>query len=89
MTKNTIEMATESGLGVSGLDVARVSRSGRCVTLRHVWPDGTDARVWAGVRRAAWRLAVSEATARGHAVEIYSAHGDMLDQVDSGAAGGD
>ena len=81
MTKKQIENRAESGLTVSGADVARVRRDGRVVTLRHVWRDTDDGRVLAGVRSAWMRLARETAARIGREVEVYSAHGDLLEQV--------
>lgn len=69
-SKRDIENAAVSGLSVDGRDVARVSRDGRTVTLRHSWPEGTDGRVWAGVIGAARRLARDVG-----ATEVYAARG--------------
>ncbi len=80
MGKSKIEDCAVSGLPLDGHDVARVGRNGRVVTLRHVWPDNTDARVWDGVRRAAHRLAQETVNRTGRRIDLMSAHGDTLDQ---------
>ena len=86
MTKRHIEIAAESGYGpfgslLSGADVARVSRDRRVVTLRHVWPDDTDARVWHGVEQAAYTLAREVVRRTGRPVSILTAEGWCVDQV--------
>lgn len=87
MKKADIELAAMSGYGpygsqLDGLDVARVSRDKRCVTLRHSWPENIDARIWAGVRREAWGLAQRIANETGRSVEIYTHDGITLDQIE-------
>ena len=84
MTKREIENVGRAGGGarLDGADVATVNYKRGTVTLRHVWPDGTDARVWSAVSAAAWALAKQTAKALNKPVEIYSKHGDMLDQID-------
>ncbi len=69
-SKADIESAGLSGLPVSFADVARVSRSGRVVTLRHNWRDNTDARIWSTVRRAFARGAGEIADRTGGTVLI-------------------
>lgn len=82
-TKAQIIDRAISGLPVAGEAVARVARSGRVITLRHVWRDEDDARVIHGVRRAWMRLAREVSARTGHDVEVYSAHGDLVGQVDA------
>ena len=62
---------------LTGHDVARVTRSG-CVRLRHAWPQGTDARAWDAIRRAALRLAREVSAQRGRTVEVQDSHGSTL-----------
>lgn len=87
MSKTDIELAALSGYGpygsaLAGSDVARVSRDKRCITMRHAWRDDIDARVWAGVRNAAWGLARQVADETGRGVEIYASGGWSLDVVE-------
>ena len=81
MKKVAIEDRAISGLKLNGEDVAALSRNGKHLTLRHVWPESVDARVWDGVRRAFMSWAQEIADASGKSVEIYSKHGDLLEQV--------
>ena len=84
MTKSDIENAALAGLPLDGRDVARVRRSRNrpctVITYRHVWRDDTDGRVWAALHRAVARLAQGIADAERVSVEVYSAHGCMLEQ---------
>ncbi len=78
MLKSQIENATRAGLPVDFEDVCRVSRDKRVATLRHVWPENCDARVWSGVHRAYALGAQALANRTGRAVEVYSAHGFQI-----------
>jgi hypothetical protein len=82
-SKKVIQDRAISGLTIQGSDVASVTKlkGGASITLRHVWPDSTDARVWDGVRRAYVRLARDLANAYGKPVDVYSKHGDQIDQI--------
>jgi hypothetical protein len=73
--KTEIEGRAISGQRLQGQDVARLSRDRKIMRLRHVWPEGTDGRVWAGVRRAfmAWAHEIADQT--GKPVEIYAKEG--------------
>jgi hypothetical protein len=87
MKKRDIEIAAMCqyapyGRVLEGADVASVSRDRRRVTFRHVWRDDEDARVWAGLRRAAWDLAQRVADSTGRPVDIYSKGGFLLDQIE-------
>jgi hypothetical protein len=77
-SKSDIESAGLSGLPVAFAAVARVSRNGRVVTLRHVWSDGVDARIWSAVRNAFGRGAQDIANRIGKPVEVYSMHGNVI-----------
>ncbi|MHB8564707.1 MAG: hypothetical protein ACYDDA_12355 [Acidiferrobacteraceae bacterium] len=81
MKKRQIENATLSGIGVSGLDVARMSRNGRVMHLRHSWPQSTDGRILDGVRRAWLTMAQRQANHLRRSVEVYTHDGSMLAQV--------
>jgi hypothetical protein len=81
MTKREIMREAECGGRVRPRDVARVSRSRKYVTLRHVWPEDVDARVWARIERESLRLCQDIANYTGHAVELYAAEGHVLAQV--------
>lgn len=83
MHKRTIINRGLSGLTLDVSDVARTSRNGKVITLRHVWAEDTDARVWDAVHRAFMRGALMLAIRTGKAVEVYSAHGDLIEQVRS------
>lgn len=81
MLKRDIENATISGIGVDGPDVARLSRNGRVMTLRHSW-NGADGRVIDGVTRA-WRAWAERQMQRtGQSVEVYTRGGHCLAQVE-------
>jgi hypothetical protein len=80
--KADIERAAESGLPVEFSDVARVSRTQRVVTLRHVWPEHGDDRIWSGVRCAFGRGAQKIADRTGKSVEVYSVHGDLISCIE-------
>lgn len=80
MHKSMIDNRTRSGLPVAFEDVCRVSRDKRVARLRHVWPDNTDGRVWSGIRQAYVRGAQELANRTDKSVEVYNAHGNMLDQ---------
>ena len=83
VSKTQIENAGLSGLPVTFGDVARVSRKHRgVVTLRHVWPENVDARIWSAVRRAAIRGAQEMADRIGRAVEVYNVHGNVIAQIE-------
>ena len=79
--KQRIEDRAIAGLPVNPHAVAAVSRNRRGITLRHVWPEGTDARIWDGVRRAYLRLAKDLANSSKRLIEVYSKHGPMIDVV--------
>jgi hypothetical protein len=87
-TKWQIENAAAYGGRLNGSDVARVSRSGGSVTLRHVWPDNCDARVWDGVSRAARRLAEETAARTGKQVCLQLPNGSVIDYIDPLSANG-
>jgi hypothetical protein len=76
--KSDIENAGLSGMPVAFADVARVSRSKRVVTLRHVWAESCDGRIWSAVRLAVSRGAQDLADSTGRTVEVYSARGHMI-----------
>ncbi len=78
MNKTTIENCGLSGLPLTLADVARVSRSRRVATLRHVWSENVDARIWSGVRRAYALGAQALANKIGKSVEVYARDGYML-----------
>ncbi len=82
-SKRRIAAALVSGLSVEPRDVVRTSRNLRAVTYRHVWPDSTDARIWAGLKRAAIQMAQLCADRTGLPVEVFSAHGCLLYIVES------
>lgn len=65
---------------LDGLDVARVTRSGD-VRLRHAWRDGTDARAWDAIRRAARVLARETAARRRCLVWVLDYYGSHLEIV--------
>ena len=72
--KSAIESAALAGLEIHGGDVARISRSGRVLTMRHRWHDDSiDGRISHAVARAAQRLARAQAAKIGASVEIRSA----------------
>jgi hypothetical protein len=79
--KARIEDRAIAGLSVDPHAVAAVGRNRRVVTLRHVWSEDVDARVWDGVRRAYRRLAKDLANSTGRMIEVYSKHGFMLDSI--------
>lgn len=81
LSKKAIEDRAISGLRVNGEDVASVNRKYGSLTLRHVWPDNIDARVWDGVRKAYVRLARDLANLSSKRVDVYSKHGDQIDQI--------
>lgn len=82
MNKRTIENCGISSLPLTGADVARKSRDSRTLTLRHVWPESTDARVWHAVSQAYREYARDVARQTGRTVEVYSADGHMLDSIE-------
>jgi hypothetical protein len=96
-TKREIEQAGRSGLALSASDVMRWSRKmimheGRRVrantaTLRHAWPDNVDAPLWDAIRRVFLRAARERADVTGCVVEVYSADGSMLEQIEPSAWG--
>lgn len=91
MSKRDIMIAGESGYGPYGsrldfADVARLSRDKRVITLRHVWPDDTDARVWHAISGVVTRRAVEIAEQTGKSVEIYAKEGFQIEQIEPLAA---
>jgi len=56
-------------------------RRDSCVRLRHAWQDGTDARAWDAIRRAALDLAREVATERGCLVGVFDFHDNLLEIV--------
>jgi len=87
MSKRDIMIAGESGYGPYGsrldfADVARVSRDKRAITLRHVWPEDTDARVWHAISRTVTKRAIALANETGRPVEIFSKEGFRIEQVE-------
>lgn len=81
MKKRQLEIRAESGLRLEGRDVARVSRRGDVITLRHRWAEHCDARVWDAVRRAFLHLAQEQANRMGRSVEVYDPRGWLLEQI--------
>lgn len=86
MTKREIEnVGIGGGIGgdtrLDGSDVASLGKN-NTITLRHVWPDDTDARVWHAVKSAFMNMARGIAKATGKSVEVYSKHGFMIAQVE-------
>lgn len=86
MTKRDIQIAGESGYGPNGTtiafrDVARLSRDRRVITLRHVWPDDTDARVWHAVSTVVYRRAREVAAETKRAVTIYAKEGWTIEVI--------
>jgi hypothetical protein len=79
MNKREIEAQALSGLPLRAHDVVRVSRDRRSVTLRHVWPESTDGRVWDGVRRCAIAHADRIVQVTGRSVEVYASNGTLLE----------
>lgn len=66
---------------LSGVLVARVSRSKSYLTMRHAWQN-EDGRAIDGVTTAAHRLARSVAKRTGKSVEIYHRDGSLLAVVE-------
>lgn len=56
-------------------------RRDSCVRLRHAWQDGTDARAWDAIRRAARDLAREVAAERGGLVAVFDFHDNLLELV--------
>jgi hypothetical protein len=82
MYKSQIALAAKYGGRFSPHDVARVSRDGTSITLRHCWNDDTDGRVVDAVRRAYMELAREQAERIRKAVQIYDPRGWMIEQVE-------
>lgn len=81
MTKKTIiRNCAINGLRLDGSDVARTSRDGRRVTLRHSWVDD-DGRAIYAVMTAVRALAADLASAKGHDVAIIDRDGSTLDVI--------
>lgn len=85
-----LEIGVSCGHLLEGRHVALLTRPGklkngirreRCVRLRHAWPDGTDARAWDAIRRAARDLAREVASARGGLVAVFDCHDNLLELV--------
>ena len=86
MSKRDIMIAGESGYGPYGSrlhfsDVARLSRDKKVITLRHVWPDNVDARVWHAVSGVVYARALEVAKETGRRVEIFSKEGFQIYDV--------
>lgn len=79
MKKSTIRNAAINGLRIDGKDVARISRDGRRVTLRHSWVDD-DGRAIHAVMTAIRSLAADLAL-RGHDVWVIDRDGSTLDVI--------
>lgn len=82
MKKQNIINAGVSGLPLRGIDVARVSRDKRRITLRHAWKDDVDGRVWAAIRAAFGDLARSVVKSTRKSVQVYAYEGYMIDQYE-------
>lgn len=81
--KQDIRDRAISGLMIDARDLVRVSRRSKGVlTLRHVWRDDEDGRVLNALR-STWRRAARVILSSGNvpSVEVYSAHGDMIDEI--------
>jgi hypothetical protein len=81
ISKKIIEDRAISGLSLQGEDVATVGRKYASLTLRHVWSDNVDGRVWDGIRKAYTRLARDLANSLGRRIDVYSKRGDQIDQI--------
>lgn len=76
--------AAISGLPLDLADVATVNAERGVITLRHVWPEDVDGRVWSAILRCATREAERIApAAKGGTVEIYAAEGHVVATVDA------
>lgn len=84
MTKQQIAAAAESGIltDADSRYVVRSDYAAGTVRYLHVWSESTDARVWDGVKRVAMRAAREVARATGRSVDVYSADGFLLEQVE-------
>lgn len=82
MRKCDVLRAATYGGALASSDVVRVSKTRRVVTWRHIWRGSDDARALDALRRLAARAAQDAADATGRAVEVYSARGDLLFQVE-------
>lgn len=80
MTKTEIRSSAIGGLPLHALEVARMSRDRRSLTLRHAW-EGEDGRAVDAVMMSVRRAARALASARGHDVEVYDRAGHMLDVI--------
>ena len=82
MKKKDIESSALSGLPVLFDHVARVSRVCDLVTLKNVWKEGGDARIWAAVKRAALQGAQALANDRRRSIDLYNAEGNLIAEVE-------
>jgi len=80
--KSQIISCARLGIKLDGSDVARVSRNGRAITLRHSWSTSTDASVWYAVQTAYTQLAREMAAKIDYPIDVYSSDNNQIDQVD-------
>lgn len=80
MKKHIIRNCGINGLRLDGSDVARVSRDGSCVTLRHSW-GSEDGRAASAVMAAARDLARQQARRRDTDVYLVDSMGHTLDVI--------
>lgn len=82
MKKSEIENRGLSGLPLTAADVATTCRDPRypVMTMRHVWREDCDARIWHAVRRAAVDGLITLADRTGRPAELYAAEGHVLEQ---------
>lgn len=82
--KAVVEQAATWGGNLCPGDVVRVARDKTHVTYRHSWED-VDGRAWDTLSRLAREAARDLAAGTGRMVEIYSAHGCLLEQLEPDA----
>jgi len=81
--KQIVADAMLAGIPVANRVIAKVGHNKRFITLRHPWPEGTDGRVWHGIRNAFLAYAREISTKYRRQVEVRAVDGSTLAVVNT------